>query len=201
METTGLLNEVAHPGRPRDEEPHIKRSVKKKKEMIEYIVRVNLQELEIDENNFEELQELFRMFDNDKDGVLSLKEFEKILSVLGRSATEDNAKKIADSISVDKTEFSVSFNEYLALMGKQNKVQEPSADALLECFEIFDIKKSGRLTEAQFRTILRGKVGDEDWEIEEMLAEYRRIHVRQFPPTPEGEEYIDYKKLVAMLQD
>ena len=111
METTGLLNEVAHPGkgetkllisfkiffdfrrwhwinilgRPRDEEPHIKRSVKKKKEMIEYIVRVNLQELEIDENNFEELQELFRMFDNDKDGVLSLKEFEKILSVLGRS--------------------------------------------------------------------------------------------------------------------
>ena len=99
METTGLLNEVAHPGwlfwkifsqniiwgRPRDEEPHIKRCVKKKKEMIEYIVRVNLQQLEIDENNFEELQELFRMFDNDKDGILSLKEFEKILSVLGRS--------------------------------------------------------------------------------------------------------------------
>ena len=25
------------------------------------------------------------MFDNDKDGILSLKEFEKILSVLGRS--------------------------------------------------------------------------------------------------------------------
>ena len=53
--------------------------------MIEYIVRVNLQQLEIDENNFEELQELFRMFDNDKDGILSLKEFEKILSVIGRS--------------------------------------------------------------------------------------------------------------------
>ena len=108
METTGLLNEVAHPGlcfvektklwrsflfvstgRPREEEPHIKRCVKKKKEMIEYIVRVNLQDLGIDENNFEELQELFRMFDNDKDGILSLKEFEKILSVLGRSGDKE----------------------------------------------------------------------------------------------------------------
>lgn len=46
---------------------------------------MNLKELGIDETSFDELQELFRMFDNDKDGVLSLKEFEKILSVLGRS--------------------------------------------------------------------------------------------------------------------
>ena len=33
----------------------------------------------------QELQALFRMFDNDKDGVLSIKEFEKVLAVLGRS--------------------------------------------------------------------------------------------------------------------
>ena len=46
---------------------------------------MDLKQLNIDENNFEELQELFKMFDNDKDGILSLKEFEKILSVLGRS--------------------------------------------------------------------------------------------------------------------
>ena len=48
------------------------------------------------------------------------------------------------------------------MMGNQNKVEEPSADALLECFEIFDIKKSGRLTETQFRRILRGKVGEDE---------------------------------------
>ena len=50
-----------------------------------YIVRVDLKELGIDETSFDELQELFKMFDNDKDGILSIKEFEKILSVLGRS--------------------------------------------------------------------------------------------------------------------
>ena len=44
-----------------------------------------MKDLGIDETNFDELQELFKMFDNDKDGILSIKEFEKILSVLGRS--------------------------------------------------------------------------------------------------------------------
>ena len=65
--------------------------------MIDYLVRVDLEELGIDESSFEvdrffrwlpsvqELQALFRMFDNDKDGVLSIKEFEKVLAVLGRS--------------------------------------------------------------------------------------------------------------------
>ena len=52
-ETAGLLGEVAHPGRPKDEEPHIKRSVKKKQEVIDYLVRVNLKELGIDETTFE----------------------------------------------------------------------------------------------------------------------------------------------------
>ena len=70
--------------------------MKKKQEVIDYLVRVDLEELGIDESNFEvgnqrqviivqELQALFRMFDNDKDGVLSIKEFEKVLAVLGRS--------------------------------------------------------------------------------------------------------------------
>ena len=52
-DTAGLLGEVAHPGRPKDEEPHIKRSVKKKQEVIDYLVRVDLEELGIDESNFE----------------------------------------------------------------------------------------------------------------------------------------------------
>lgn len=64
------------------------------------------------------------MFDNDKDGVLSIKEFEKVLTVLGRSGgnlkcqwrcegASENAEKIARGVSTDQAELSVSFNEYL----------------------------------------------------------------------------------------
>ena len=52
-DTAGLLGEVAHPGRPKEEEPHIKRSVKKKQEVVDYLVRVNLKDLGIDESSFE----------------------------------------------------------------------------------------------------------------------------------------------------
>ena len=39
---TNLGGELTHAGRPRDEDPHVKRSVKKKQERIDYLVRVDL---------------------------------------------------------------------------------------------------------------------------------------------------------------
>ena len=52
-------------------------------------------------------------------------------------------------------------------MGSQNKVQEPSADALLECFEIFDTNKNGQISADVFRKIMAGKLGTETGEVEE----------------------------------
>ena len=54
------LNEIVYGGRPRNEEPHVKRSVKRKEEKIEYIVRVDLDELKIDDDDFDELQSLYQ---------------------------------------------------------------------------------------------------------------------------------------------
>ena len=71
----------------KDEEPHIKKSVKRKKEIVEYLVNVDLDELGIDEDAFEELKTVFIMFDLDSDGVLALKEFERLMSCLGRAGS------------------------------------------------------------------------------------------------------------------
>ncbi len=57
-------------------------------EIVDYLVRVDLDKLGIDEKQFEEMQELFKMFDNDRDGVLSLKEFERLMGVLGRAGSK-----------------------------------------------------------------------------------------------------------------
>ena len=72
-------------GRPKDEDPHIKQYTKNKREITEYIVSVNLDELGIETNMYEELKALFELFDLDRDGVLNLAEFEKVLRALGRS--------------------------------------------------------------------------------------------------------------------
>ena len=72
-------------GRPKEEDPHIKQYTKNKKEVTEYIVSVNLDELGIDKTMFDELKALFELFDQDRDGVLILAEFEKVLRALGRA--------------------------------------------------------------------------------------------------------------------
>ena len=46
---------------------------------------VSLDELGIDKTMYEELKALFELFDQDRDGVLILAEFEKVLRALGRS--------------------------------------------------------------------------------------------------------------------
>ncbi|XP_023342296.1 uncharacterized protein LOC111712021 [Eurytemora carolleeae] len=40
--STSNLMEVLHGGRPKDEEPHVNKKIKKKRERTEYIVRVDL---------------------------------------------------------------------------------------------------------------------------------------------------------------
>ena len=58
LNLTGLLGPT-HPGRPANEEPHVKKTMKNKKEKIELICRVDQEELGFDEDEFDDLKALF----------------------------------------------------------------------------------------------------------------------------------------------
>ena len=58
LNLAGLLGPT-HPGRPGNEEPHVKKTMKNKKEKIELICRVDQEELGFDEDEFEDLKALF----------------------------------------------------------------------------------------------------------------------------------------------
>ena len=53
--------ELLHGGRPKHEEPHVKKIKKRNHEKIEYILRVDLESLGINEDDFEDLQSLFEV--------------------------------------------------------------------------------------------------------------------------------------------
>jgi calmodulin len=88
------------------------------------------------------------------------------------SASEEKARKVARSISADRTGCSVSFNEYLTMMGNQKNV-EPTPESLLDSFQLFDKDGKGRISVAHFRKIMMCKMGEETMELEEMIEEYR----------------------------
>jgi Ca2+-binding EF-hand superfamily protein len=81
---------------------------------------------------------------------------------------------VARDISADRIGCSVSFNEYLTMMGNQ-KNTEPTPESLLDAFQLFDKKGEGRITVVHFRRIMMCKMGDDVLELEEMLEEYRCV--------------------------
>lgn len=172
--STSNLNEVVYSGRPKTEEPHVKKTKKKTYEKIEYIVRVDLEELKINDDEFEDLQSLFILFDLDKDGILNFKEFEKILRCLGYRLNESQAKMLASVVSVDKKNYSVSFNEFLKLMSVQQE-SEPDHETLIDVFESFDRENLGKISEKVFKDLLKSKEDISEEEINEMLEEYYRL--------------------------
>ena len=61
MSTSHLLNMMGptHPGRPANEDPHVKKTMRGKTEKIELICRVDQDELGFDEDDFEDMKSLF----------------------------------------------------------------------------------------------------------------------------------------------
>jgi len=176
--STSNLNDVLYGGRPKNEEPHVKRTMKKKggekAEKVEYIVRVDLDELKINEDEFEELQSLFYLFDLDKDGILNFKEYEKLLRCLGYRLQEEQARTLAKTVSVDKTNCSLSFNEYLTMMSVQSEA-EPDHETLVDVFASFDREGLGKISENQILDLLKAKEDFDEGDIQEMFDEYYRL--------------------------
>lgn len=223
--STSNLQELTYAGRPRGEEPHVIRKVKRKMEHIEYIVRVDLDELKIDDDKFEEIQSLYQLYDIDRDGILNFKEYEKLLRCLGYRLNEEAAQALAATVTVDTTNYSISFNEFLRFISQQQEM-EPAEDTLVDVFASFDKKNTGKIQEKVFKQIMIGKDDVNESDIEEMLEEYYRIAklkgITSGPPSEcgedaedvkkskrrskncesndEDEKYIDYKEFAAMLQ-
>jgi len=193
------LLEVLHGGRPRDEEPHVKKSARRKKD-IDYILKVDLDEIGISEDEFDDLQSLFQLFDHDRDGILNLRETKKLLRCLGFRTSEEQTRDMVALVSCDTTASSISFSEYLRLVSIQRRAQ-PDTDSLLDVFQTFDPRNSGEMSEDQFRRVMKNKEGVAEEDVEEMISEYKKLHVKPETGKEHKKGVIYYKDFIAMLQE
>ena len=76
----------------------------------------------------------FQLFDYDKDGILNLKETQRVLRCLGLRTTDDQTRALALLVSADKSGSSLSFNEYLRLVSMQRRA-EPDQHSLTDVFQ------------------------------------------------------------------
>jgi Ca2+-binding EF-hand superfamily protein len=80
-------------------------------------------------------------------------------------------------VSADKTNFSVSFNEFLRLTAMQRE-SEPDQETLVQVFASFDKDNIGMISESSFRKIMSAKDDVDAQDIADMLEEYYRCYIQ-----------------------
>ena len=143
---------------------------------------------EIKDPKTRELNEAFRMFDRDKDGLINYIELGYVLQSQGFNLSN---QELIDMISdVDENEDDkITFEEFLILMHSRLKKADIENE-LNEAFNAYDKNGKGIITVKEFRRIIN-TLGDKicDEEVEEILQKV----------DPKNKGYIDYRELTKII--
>ena len=143
---------------------------------------------EIKDPKTRELNEEFRMFDRDKDGLINYIELGYVLQSQGFNLSN---QELIDMISdVDENEDDkITFEEFLILMHSRLKKADIENE-LNEAFNAYDKNGKGVISVKEFKRIIN-TLGDKicDEEVDEIIQKV----------DPKNKGYIDYKELTKMI--
>ena len=143
---------------------------------------------EIKDPKARELNEAFRMFDRDKDGLINYIELGYVLQSQGFNLSN---QELIDMISdVDENEDDkITFEEFLILMHSRLKKADIENE-LNEAFNAYDKNGKGVISVKEFKRIIN-TLGDKicDEEVDEIIQKV----------DPKNKGYIDYKELTKII--
>ena len=143
---------------------------------------------EIKDPKTRELNEAFRMFDRDKDGLINYIELGYVLQSQGFNLSN---QELIDMISdVDENEDDkITFEEFLILMHSRLKKVDIENE-LNEAFNAYDKNGKGVISVKEFKRIIN-TLGDKicDEEVDEIIQKV----------DPKNKGYIDYKELTKII--
>ena len=143
---------------------------------------------EIKDPKTRELNEAFRMFDRDKDGLINYIELGYVLQSQGFNLSN---QELIDMISdVDENEDDkITFEEFLILMHSRLKKADIENE-LNEAFNAYDKNGKGVISVKEFKRIIN-TLGDKicDEEVDEIIQKV----------DPKNRGYIDYKELTKII--
>lgn len=124
------------------------------------------------EERVAEFKEAFQMYDQNDDGVISIKELSEVMKVLGQVLTEPELLDLVKRVVKDEKAETIQFADFLEIMAERLKDVD-SEEELLAAFTVFDKEGTGRISVAELRHEM-SKLKDPkltDEEIDELIKE------------------------------
>lgn len=140
--------------------------------------------VQISEERLAEFKEAFEIFDEDKDGFVSIKRLTEIFQTLGHDPTQEDIKNMVRELKI--VEGKINFHEFVKLMAQKTK-DNMIEEEIIEAFKVFDKRSEGKIHWEDLKNILKGNIGEDisDEELSQIIQ----------AATNEG-EYIAFNELV-----
>eukprot|EP01027_Heterolobosea_sp_BB2_P008623 GEZU01012796.1.p1 GENE.GEZU01012796.1~~GEZU01012796.1.p1 ORF type:complete len:200 (-),score=46.76 GEZU01012796.1:163-681(-) len=128
---------------------------------------------ELTEEQKNEIQEAFDLFDTDGSGTIDAKELKVAMRALGFEPKKEEIKKMIADIDKDGSG-TIDFNEFLELMTAKMS-EKDSREEILKAFRLFDYDETGKISFANLKRVAT-ELGENmtDEELQEMIDEADR---------------------------
>jgi len=145
-----------------------------------------IQAVQLSNAQLADLKTAFRMFDQDGNGKIDLKELEAVTKALCQPQTKVQLEKMLAKADKDKSG-AIEFNEFVQMMTHQ----EPDSEREIRAaFRVFDKDGSGFITPDELRSVMEG-LGQRtsQSEVQKMIQRYDK----------DGDGRINYDEFVTMM--
>ncbi|XP_057656463.1 neo-calmodulin-like [Diorhabda carinulata] len=126
--------------------------------------------LTFSKTRLQEMQDAFNLFDENRDGHISVKELQTIMRKLNQPMQQSDLLEMISEVDIDNDGV-IDFGEFLIMMKRIDMVANREEE-IRQMYEVFDIRKTGRVT-AEDLKIVMNRIGEKttDSDIAEMMEE------------------------------
>jgi len=149
-------------------------------------------------NGVDELREVFKVFDADGDGKITITELGCVLRSLGDDLSEEELALMVQAADKDG-DGSIDLNEFISLNTAAADAAEfsgsagvfPATDDLHDAFRIFDADKDGKISAQELHRVLTS-LGDAECTIDDCRQMIRGVDKN-------GDGYVDFQDFSTMM--
>lgn len=140
------------------------------------------------QEEIEEYKEAFVLFDQNRDGSITVEELGTVLRSLGQNPSNAELRQMIRDVDTDGNG-TIDLAEFIAMLEKKKK-EEVSEKEFLSAFRVFDKNGDGRISSEELRQVLQGlgEPATSD-EVDKMIQE----------ADLDGDGYVDYNEFVRMM--